>query len=247
MHASLEYPILDDADLTNMARECQLIHENVGWYFSPSQNKLVQQFQVKGGVVPMSTETKWNHPFELVKCLSGGLHVDHKKFITSYSPNTLDEETLKDGRERLTVFTDTGAVLRLTFNKEEGWLVEEVEFMKPIIGMSREEEIAAARALATGGPRKHITVTKELLKEYKTVAINRTEWKEVDKNYWVPWVTRISTESRNENVENEIRFREWKFGGDVDASLLDEANFTPEKIAASIDFKAIRDVFDRAK
>ena len=63
----------------------------------------------------------------------------------------------------------------------------------------------------------------------------------------MPWVTHISSEGLNANEEYEIRFRDWKFMGDVDESLLDEANFTPEKISASIDFKAIRDMFDRTK
>ena len=127
---------------------------------------------------------------------------------------------------------------KVLFNKED-WFFDEIEFMER--EMSKEEEWE----LVKGGAPK--PVTKEMLKDYHTYATNRTEWKEMEKNQWVPWVTRISSKMANGHVEYEIRFRDWKFKDDVDESLLEEENFTPEKIAASIDFKEIRDMFDSAK
>lgn len=244
----IKFSVLDEVNLSSVERESQLIHQSVGWYFkqskSPPLTDLVQ-FQVKGGVVPMATESQWKHPFDVSTCQAGGLRVDHRPILTLYSFKTIESETLKDGRERFTAFTDLGGVCRITFDKDEGWIIEEVEFLDPIKGKSRDEQIAEAKALASGAPRKPITVTKEMLTGYKTSAINRTEWREVKKNQWVPWVTRITTEQRDQNVEDEIRFRDWKFKEDFDESLLDEASFTAEKISASIDFKAIRDIFDR--
>lgn len=86
-----------------------------------------------------------------------------------------------------------------------------------------------------------------MLKDYRIYATNRTEWKKIGNNQWVPWVTRISSERARGQSEDEIRFREWKFGDDVDLELLEEESFTPEKIRASIDFKAVRDLFDKSK
>lgn len=239
----LEYSLLGNKDLANVDREAQLIHENVGWYFNKSRNtpkRGVEQIQIKGGVVPMTTDTRWNHPFNMATTQAAGITDDKEVFLGQISLKTFEEETLKDGRTRLTVFNGRRGVYRMTFNKDEEWFTEEIEFFHK--KRSREEEMAEARG---GGPR-YIALTKEELAKYKSYAVNRTEWKEVEKQ-WVPWVTRISSEGLNENEEYEIRYRDWKFMGDVDESLLDEANFTPEKIAASIDFKAIRDMFDRSK
>ncbi len=239
----LDYSLLGDADMSSLDREAQLIHENVGWYYSQSKKVLDQgivRFQIKGGVLPITTETRWQHPFDIPTCQAVMLRAKQESLLTKLSYKTIEEEILKDGRTRLTVFNERGGVYRITFKKGEEWFMEELEFLnKP---MTREEEIAAA--YAKRGP---VSVTKEMLPKYRTYATNRTEWKEVEKNRWVPWVTRISTKLTDSDVEYEIRYRDWKFKGDFDESLLDEASFTPEKIAASIDFKAIRDLFDRTK
>jgi hypothetical protein len=42
----------------------------------------------------------------------------------------------------------------------------------------------------------------------------------------------------------EVRFADWKQGDDVDVSLLDEVNFTEEKIRKSIDFQKVKNAFD---
>ncbi len=239
----LSYSLLGDSDISSADRESQLIHENVGWYHFQTRNapyKGITRFQIKAGVVPMTTETRWKHPFDIATTQAAGLLGDEESLLMGVSHKTIEEEILKDGRTRLTVFNDRGGVYRMTFNKDEDWFTEEIEFLRK--KMTREEEIAAA--YAKRGP---VIVTKEMLPKYSTYAINRTEWKEVAKNRWVPWVTRISTKLSDSDVEYEIRFRDWKFKGDFDESLLDEAYFTPEKIAASIDFKAIRDLFDRTK
>jgi hypothetical protein len=246
----LEFSILDNTDIARIDREAQLIHENVGWYHLNSRrtpNAGVAQFQVKAGVVPMETETRWKHPFYSSLSLSGDLRFDHSSAHAMYPCKTTVEETLPDGIDRLTVYNALGGVCRFKFGRDQEWRIEEVEFLEKVHGMSREEEIAEAKNLAIGKQRKPITITKEMLKDYKTFAITRTEWREVEKDCWVPWSTRIYSEETTENVENEIRYRDWKFMGDVDDTLLDEANFTPEKIAASIDFKAIGDLFDSTK
>ncbi len=242
---AISYSLFGSDDLANSEHEAQLIHENVGWYCSQRRNApstKIERFQVKAGIVPMITDTRWKHPFDIATTQKGGLQGDEASGVYQQSYKTLEEETLKDGRTKLVVFNDLGALYRMTFNKEEEWFPEEIEFL--LKSKTREEEIAEAKGVRKRETKETIKAT---LKDFRLYATNRTEWKEVERNQWVPWITRISSDSRGERVEYEIRFRDWKFRGDVDESLLDEVSFTPEKILASIDFKAVRDMFDRTK
>jgi len=234
------------ADLAKLEHEAQLVHENEGWYCAQRGSlpkKKFERFQVKAGIVPMTTDTRWKHPFDIAMSQAGGMRGDEESMLSQQSYTILEEETLKDGRTKLGVFNNLGAVYQMTFNKEEGWFTEEIAFL--LKEKTREEEIAEVQS----GKKK--LYTKELisdtLKDYRLYATNRTEWKEVEPNHWVPWVTRISSDIKDRKVEFEIRFRDWKFENDIDKSLLDEESFTPEKILASIDFKAVRDLFDSTK
>jgi len=234
------------ADPASLEHEAQLVHENVGWYCVQKRNspkKTFERFQVKAGIVPMLTDSRWQNPFDSATTQAAGLRIDAVSTVAQVPYTTLEEETLKDGRTKLVVFNENGAVYRMTFNKEEGWCPEEIVFLHKEI--SREEEMA----LYQSGKKKIYTkeLIQESLKDYRVYATNRTEWKEVEPNYWVPWVTRVSSDSRGAKREFEIRFRDWKFKNDVDTTLLDEESFTPEKISASIDFKVVRDLFDSTR
>ena len=83
-----------------------------------------------------------------------------------------------------------------------------------------------------------------MLKEYRTYATNRTQWEDAGIDHRVPKRTIISSNSAGVKDEMEIRFMDWKFGEDVDEELLDDANFTPEKIRTTIDFDKLRQRFD---
>ncbi len=236
----IEYSLFGSGALGKEEREAQLIHEHQGWYctISPRGPRKVNRFEVKAGIYEMLTQTCWKHPFSIATSGAGSMMNDKETQWIEYKMENKDEETLKDGRTRMLVSNDHGGVLRLTYNREE-WFCDEIEFLER--EMPREEE----QALARGGRPK--PVTKEMLKEYKTYATNRTEWKEIEGKRWVPMVTRISSKLPNGHAEYEIRYRDWKFADDVNESLLDEAFFTPEKIADSIDFEAIRQMFDSTK
>ena len=239
----LEYSLFDGQQLNDVAREAELIHENEGWYFrnsrTDSPNKSLSRYQVRAGVFSSLARTRWKHPFYSATTNAGGMLSSKEREFTNENFRTLNHEQIRDGREKFTAVGEYESPNKFTFNKEEGWMVEEVEFL--MRNETKEELLANSKGA------KPKTVTVESLKEYFPYALNRTEWKEVEKNTWVPWVTRIQSKTGDFRVEFEIRFRDWKFMGDVDDSLLDEANFTTEKIPASIDFKAIRDVFDSTK
>jgi hypothetical protein len=233
----VQYSLIGDASLANALREAQLVHENTSWYYEKKRGRPVlgiKQFPVKGGVTEPS-QTHWKHPFDITTSEAPVLRTDGPSTVCRQSYNIASETT--DGRVKIVAFTREGAVISITFSRDDDWLHEEIDFLAK--NMTREEEIA----------RKQLfDLPQEKLKEYFSYGTCRTQWKEID-GKWLPWVTRTSYKSPNspDREEYEIRFRDWKFKDEFDASLLDEANFTAEKIEASIDFKAIRNLFDRHK
>jgi hypothetical protein len=234
----VQYSLLGDGDIANGWYEAMLVHEDKAWFYEKKRghpDSGIKPYPVKGGIVPEYTQTRWKHPFGLTISQGPMVQSDREPSISMLSYKTLKEETLKDGRTRLLAFVETGGVYQMTFSKTEDWMVEEIDFLTH--DTTREEDLARK-------PLLHLT--EDMLKSYYSYSTNRTEWKEV-KGRWLPWVTRVSYKSsiRPERSEFEIRFRDWKFKDEFDASLLDESNFTPEKIEASIDFKAIRNLFDR--
>jgi len=196
-------------------------------------------------VIPTVTDTRWQHPFDVATTQATGIRFDLYGGIANGTFNTLEETLLQDGRTQIIASNDNGGVYRFVFNQEEEWFAEEIDFLRK--DLTREEEIAIEKRAFAGLPQLKVKVTKDMLKDYRIYATNRTVWKKLDNNQWVPWVVRLSTNRKDEHIEDEIRFREWKFGDDVDLELLEEESFTPEKIRASIDFKAVRDLFDKSK
>jgi hypothetical protein len=234
----IEYSMIGDGGMTHGIRESLLVHENEAWYFSKFRrepSKGILTYPVKGGVVPILTETRWKNPFEIALSEATALLKDGPSPVSRDSYSIAKEELLENGNKKFTAFKTKGAVIKIVFNKDEDWMVEEIDFLRK--NMTQEEEIAR---------KPLIKLTDEMLKDYFSYSTNRTEWKEVE-GHWVPWVTRINYKSHrpHEGEDYEIRFRDWKFKGDVDQTLLDESNFTMDKIAASINFNAIRDFFDK--
>ena len=240
--------LLGQSDLLDAWKEAELVHQNQGWYFAESRHaptKGIQPVEIKGGVIPTVSDSRWQHPFVVATSHASGVRRDLAHGIANGTFNTLEETLLKDGRTQIIASNDNGGVYRFVFNQEEEWFAEEIDFLRK--DLTREEEIAIEKRAFARLPQLKVKVTKDMLKDYRIYATNRTVWKKLDNNQWVPWVVRLSTDRKDEYIEDEIRFREWKFGDDVDLELLEEESFTPEKIRASIDFKAVRDLFDESK
>jgi hypothetical protein len=246
---AITYSLFDVDPLSNAWREAELVHDQQAWYFTESPknpSKGIKRHQIKGGVIPQLSNSKWKHPFDVTITQSGSLMGDFGSSLAAREFYSVDEVARKDdGRTQITAYIDTGAAYKVTFNKDEEWLPEEVLFMKKnrTFEQVREEELRIAKGFRPPKPN----LTKESLQDYRVYATNLTEWRKVDDDQWVPWATHISTEQLDGHQQNEIRFRDWKFGLDVDLSLLDEESFTESSIRKSVDFSAIRKVFDESK
>ncbi len=239
-----KYSLIGDANLSTALVEAQLVDESKALYYvrehrlkSPKAEPEVTKIPLKGGLVPMSTETRWKHPFEMAISQAPSLRSDRESRLSRLPLKVYSEETLKDGRDCFWVYVTTGGIFRIVFNKEEAWFPEEIDFW--VRELTVEEELA----------RKPLPeLTPEILKKSICYCKSRIEWKEVS-GRWVPWNMRVSYSSPDRPVseEHEVRFRDWKFKQDFDASLLDEANFTPKQIRQSIDFRSVSDLFDKDK
>ncbi|MFN7733787.1 MAG: hypothetical protein ACK5OB_17960 [Pirellula sp.] len=239
-----KYSLIGDANLSTALVESQLVDGSKALYYlrehrlKPLKSEPeVTKIPLKGGLVPMETETRWKHPFEMATSQAPLIQSDDESPLSRISLKLFSEETLKDGRDCFWVYAATGGIFRIVFNKEEAWFPEEIDFW--LRELTVEEELA----------RKPLNeLTPEILKKSFCYCKSRIEWKEVS-GRWVPWNMRVSYSSRYRPVseEHEIRFRDWKFKEDFDASLLDEANFTPQSIRQSIDFRAVSDLFEKYK
>jgi hypothetical protein len=238
-----EYLLAKNSSLSSALVEAQLIDESKVLYLlheprrksAKGEPKVIVQ-QLKDGQEPMNTETKWKHPFGIATSQAPLIQSDKESPLSRLPFKVYSMETLKDGRDCFWVYVTTGGIFRMVFNKDQSWIPEEIDFW--LRELTVEEEIA----------RKPLPeLTPEILKKSHCYCKSRIEWKEVS-NRWVPWNMRVSYNHdlpRPLNEEHEIRFRDWKFQQDYDRSLLDEANFTSERIRQSIDFQAISDFFDK--
>ena len=127
----LEYSLFDGQQLNDVAREAELIHENEGWYFrnsrTDSPNKSLSRYQVRAGVFSSLARTRWKHPFYSATTNAGGMLSSKEREFTNENFRTLNHEQIRDGREKFTAVGEYESPNKFTFNKEEGWMVEEVE------------------------------------------------------------------------------------------------------------------------
>jgi hypothetical protein len=238
----INFNLMGPTDLSSKSRESQLVHENGGWYYSfypRSPTDKITRFGVKAGIVDLRpTDTRRIHPFNIATTQYGGVISEQNTSIVQFSPKLVNEEVLRDGRTRMTMFLPIGDVFVVTFNKDHSWCIEEIEFQVKINEVSQQN------------PPPLLSLTKDMLKEYRTYATNRTQWEDVGSDQRVPKRTIISSigvARQVRKVEMEIRFLDWKFGDDVDEELLDDDNFTPEKLQKAMDFDKLRQRFDELR
>jgi hypothetical protein len=230
-----EYELLDASEVFGDHKEAQLLHENVGWYnfrMSGFPKEGIIRLQLKGGTPAIQTRTQWKHPFIVATTVATSILDSREDSIIRFEYKVIEEEPLADGRTRILAFINTGAVHRIIFAKEPTWLVEEVEFYV------RNAEWERAN------PAPPTTVTKQDLAKYELYARTQTKWKDLGQNRFVPWQANLYQKGGSGEDQYEFRFRDWKFGDDVDLKLLEEESFTEAKIDASIDFFKIRQMFD---
>lgn len=221
---------LGTEDVNKSLTESQLIGSVKGLHYRgkyPPDQRFIT-LEVKAGATPMQTLSGRKHPLAITSTSGVGNRIDgDRESMLRISPknkDVIEHKLLSDGRAYFLFSVSNSAAIALTFSKDETWCIEQLE------GLSDESNMDN---LKRSDPTK--------LKVYCTC---RTQWKKQGKEQmWLP--VKMQIEEDNVLKESwEIRFTEWKFGDDVDVSLLDEVNFTEEKIKASIDFQQVKRIFD---
>lgn len=217
-------------DVNKSLTESQLIGSVKGVHYRgkyPADQRFIT-LEVKAGTTAMQTLSGRKHPFAITSTSGVGNRIDgDRDSLFTLSPKNKDvfeRKQLPDGRSNFLFYVSNSAAIALTFSKDETWCIEQLELLSDHSNLDN---------LKKSDPT--------MLKVYCTC---RTQWKKQGKEQmWLP--VKMQIEEDNVLKESwEIRFTEWKFGDDVDVSLLDEANFTEEKIKASIDFQQVKRIFD---
>jgi hypothetical protein len=87
----------------------------------------------------------------------------------------------------------------------------------------------------------------ETITKWNLVCTTTTEWQRIDDEPdWLP--SRITMECETQRLVNlEFLFTDWKLGKDVDRSLLQKSQFTPQNIPKQIDFEKVTAAFDEMR
>jgi hypothetical protein len=222
---------LGDQDVKKSLTEAQLIMKNKGihCYGNASPEKMFLSFEVRSGFSKVQADTFRKHPFAIATTTATGNRLDgdigSMLAALPKKGSIIEQKDLEDGRRFVKCYDSNFSAVGITFHKEEEWCVEQFETF-----------IDRANKSPT---------MKSDPKDMKRYAITRTEWRNHPEfDQFLPY--KVQTESDDHGKESwEVRFTDWKQGDDVDVSLLDEANFTEEKIRKSIDFQKVKNAFDQ--
>lgn len=221
---------LGDEDVNKSLTEAQLVTQVKGLHYRgkypPDQRFLT--FEVRAGIMAVESFSCRKHPFEIATTSATGSRIDgdnHSMLeISTKNKKVIEEKVLADGRSYWKFYVSNDAAIGLTFNKEEAWCIEQMDCFADDSNGSKNVE---------SNP-----------KNLKMYASTRSQWKKNEENEQL-LPSRVYLESDDNGKESwEIRFVDWKFGNQVDASLFDEVNFTEEKIKKSIDFRKVKKMFD---
>jgi hypothetical protein len=205
------------------------------WVHTPDQNAKTEIVRetVKAGINPIHTSTVLKHPYLLSICQQNSANMEtFGDSILTTKFKVLEEQELSDGRLRsLIVFTNNLAAIEITFSKDPNWAPEIVHFF-----LRGDKALPADRPLEVGD-----------VKAWNRYATTTTKWKEL-KEYdrTVPQSVTIAAEDEQGAHLLEFVFSDWKFDKDINKSLLDEDQFTKEKILSAIDFDSLRSSFDQS-
>jgi hypothetical protein len=221
---------LGDQDVKKSLTEAQLIlkHNGIHFYGNYPEDKMFLNFEVRVGVSPVQTETFRKHPFAIATTSATGNRMDGDQdsmlVISPKKGSIIEQKELPGGQSYWKFYVSNSAAIGLKFYKDEEWCIEQIE--------------------AFADDSNQSTTAKSDPKDMKRYATTRTEWRKHPRlDQFLPY--RVLMESDDHGKESwEVRFTDWKQGDDVDVSLLDEANFTEEKIRKSIDFQKVKNAFD---
>lgn len=84
----------------------------------------------------------------------------------------------------------------------------------------------------------------EPYKKWKLALSTTTRWKKVETHGFVPWHVRYSEIEKNSRRFDELLFTEWKFGDEIDMSLLDEKKFTSDEVKKNFELEKWKAKFE---
>ncbi|XZE36306.1 hypothetical protein SH501x_001865 [Pirellulaceae bacterium SH501] len=85
-------------------------------------------------------------------------------------------------------------------------------------------------------------------KKWKLVLSTETRWKKIETHGFVPWhVKYASGMEKSLRRFDELLFTEWKFGDEIDVSLLDEKKFTSAEIKKAFELEKWKAKFEEWK
>jgi hypothetical protein len=221
---------LGDQDVKKSLLEAQLIMKHKGIHFCGNypEDKMFLNFEVRVGVSPVQTDTFRKHPFAIATTSATGNRLDGNRatmlVISPKKGSIIEQKELPGGQSYWKFYDSNSAAIGLKFYKDEEWCIEQIE--------------------AFADDSNQSTTAKSDPKDMKRYATTRTEWRKHPRlDQFLPY--KVLMESDDHRQESwEVRFTDWKQGDAVDVSLLDEANFTEEKIRKSIDFQKVKNAFD---
>jgi hypothetical protein len=222
--------VLGTEDVNKSITEAQLVGVAKGIHYRgryPKDQRFIN-FEVRSGATPVQTFSGRKHPFGVCSTNAVGNRRDGDKesmlSIQLKNKDIIEEKMLPDGRNYVKCYVANSAAIALTFNKEEMWCIEQVECFSD--------------------DKNSTNLKKSDPLDLKLYSTSKILWKKQGKREQLLPVVVFIEEDNVIKESWEIRFTEWKQGEDVDVSLLDEANFTEDKIKSSIDFQQIKNVFD---
>lgn len=206
------------------------------WNHTPHRNAEthILRERVKAGINPIHSSTVLKHPYLLSICQQNSANMENfGNSILTTKFKVLEEKEQGDGRLRsLIVFSNNRAAIELIFSKDPDWAPEIVSFF-----------LRGDQALPDDRP-----LEVDDLKTWNHYATTTTKWKELESyDRTVPLKVTIAAKDERGAHLLEYAFSDWKFDKDVDKSLLDEDQFTKEKILSAIDFGLLQSSFDQSR
>lgn len=156
-------------------------------------------------------------------------------YSTSYPKRTdLKQSTEKNGDMVVTTVLPGNLTLgSFRFRKiEDVWLPIELKWW-----------------ISTDGSLVDVNSTSlEPYKKWKLALSTNTRWKKIEKHGFVPWHVKFSSGMEKSTKRyDELLFTDWKFGDEIDVTLLDEKKFTGDEIKKAFELEKWKAKFEEWK
>ncbi|MEQ1829771.1 MAG: hypothetical protein ABL921_27660 [Pirellula sp.] len=191
----------------------------------------IKLFEVRAGQSECRTISHRVHPFVLSTTNWGGTLSDTSLGLFALDNVVLREDELRDG-SLISVMRsgNSKAGSEVVFGDEPKWGPTKIKMYT-----RRDRSLPKGRDINDAD-----------VKGWLHYCTTTTEWTqhEESKNF-VPKTVRVEEIDNGRSDSKEIDFTDWKFGKEVDLTLLDPVNFQLDKIKTQCDFVAMRKKFEK--